>query len=477
MSELLETIEGLVPKFTNPVAHLSTQIAEGGEIPDTSADGSVCVEDGFSKRYSTPPWETDSDSGLSGRYLDRGEMNKWAYLVTSLGPFLNRGGWYTFDQKVSAKIGGYPKGAVLWWRDTKSGEMLRVVSMKDDNTEAISRESLGITGDGKTAQEAPWKICSYSKAALLERYGDTISAKVASAPDAVEMIDAPAMGRANLVATNVTRYAAADAVWAHLAFTDFAGLTLVRGGTRRKILSRRECRAATFCLPLAEGDAVESPTPFSVRAIAQRPKLPYDEEVDYVESSGTQYIDTGIAYSPGMRSELDIKFGTSGNMLFFGARTAANTTKCYNAVWLYSSAAIRFDYCNSGAAPQTQNITPNNSVPASTRISLAFDGATLTYPGGTLTATLSAQSFSTDFPLYLFGVNTAGTASLTAGATITLYGCKIYSGGVLVRDYIPVRVGTAGALYDRANPTGGPQGDGLYFSGTDTPLTPGNVQS
>lgn len=45
--------------------------------------------------------------------------------------------------------------------------------------------------------------------------------------------------------------------------------------------------------------------------------------------------------------------------------------------------------------------------------------------------------------------------------------------GDLLRDYIPVRVGTVGYLYDRANPTGGPLGNGLYGSATDTPFIAG----
>jgi hypothetical protein len=40
------------------------------------------------------------------------------------------------------------------------------------------------------------------------------------------------------------------------------------------------------------------------------------------------------------------------------------------------------------------------------------------------------------------------------------------------RDFIPVRVGRAGFLYDQAHPTGGANGDGLYGSET-TPLVVG----
>lgn len=50
---------------------------------------------------------------------------------------------------------------------------------------------------------------------------------------------------------------------------------------------------------------------------------------------------------------------------------------------------------------------------------------------------------------------------------------KLISESVIVRDFVPVRVGTAGFLYDRANPTGGPSGNGLYGSATSTPLVAG----
>jgi hypothetical protein len=47
-----------------------------------------------------------------------------------------------------------------------------------------------------------------------------------------------------------------------------------------------------------------------------------------------------------------------------------------------------------------------------------------------------------------------------------IYSAKFYDGTTLVRDLIPVRVGSGssavGYLYDKANPTGGPLGNGLY---------------
>ena len=48
---------------------------------------------------------------------------------------------------------------------------------------------------------------------------------------------------------------------------------------------------------------------------------------------------------------------------------------------------------------------------------------------------------------------------------------RIVSGSTTLRDLIPVRVGSGssavGYLYDRANPTGGPLGNGLYGNAAD----------
>lgn len=80
-------------------------------------------------------------------------------------------------------------------------------------------------------------------------------------------------------------------------------------------------------------------------------------------------------------------------------------------------------------------------------------------------------------------LKTTGGSGSTATGTVALFGrhgangcdqigvwrifsAKVYADGVLFRDFIPVRVGSGtsavGYLYDRANPTGGPLGNGLY---------------
>ena len=44
----------------------------------------------------------------------------------------------------------------------------------------------------------------------------------------------------------------------------------------------------------------------------RRPKLPYDAEVEYLQSSGTQYIDTGWVFQKNIRLVYDITYIGSG---------------------------------------------------------------------------------------------------------------------------------------------------------------------
>ena len=66
--------------------------------------------------------------------------------------------------------------------------------------------------------------------------------------------------------------------------------------------------------------------------------------------------------------------------------------------------------------------------------------------------------------LFLFGVN--GNTSINTNGRIS--SCKIYHSGVLVRDYIPVRKGTVGYMYDRVSgQLFGNQGTGAFIIGPD----------
>jgi hypothetical protein len=71
------------------------------------------------------------------------------------------------------------------------------------------------------------------------------------------------------------------------------------------------------------------------------------------------------------------------------------------------------------------------------------------------------------FPLYLFAANVSDTASFMSYGK-RIYGCKITEGSEVVADFIPVRKGTVGYLYDRVSgKLFGNDGTGDFVLGPD----------
>lgn len=193
--------------------------------------------------------------------------------------------------------------------------------------------------------------------------------------------------------------------------------------------------------------------------------LPYDAEVDWVEATGEQWVDTLCAVTVDTRIEATwMQTSTAVQQRLFGVNDGApNAYACYinnNGVW-----AVNTGTQSGGAiAPAVQ--TGIDYVGSFDLASgkCAING-TVRNNGGT--------PFVSANTIPIFARRNAGTVQLTYLAEMRLMSFRIYEGSALVRDFAPVRVGTAGYLYDRANPTGGPLGNGLYGSATSTPLVAG----
>lgn len=194
---------------------------------------------------------------------------------------------------------------------------------------------------------------------------------------------------------------------------------------------------------------------------------PYDAEVGWLESTGTQWIDTGVAGAKNLHVEIDAFNNPSGPGTYcavFGARVSSASEQF--DVWWYASSwgtasqrnAVRYDYGTNTTSPAD---TRAYSSAIMTRSTIAIANGVLTVAGQTLTPTYLSQSPASGLANYLFAINAAGTASL-GNNPLRVYFCAIYDGSTLVRDFIPVRKNGVGYLYDKANPTGGPLGNGLY---------------
>ena len=191
--------------------------------------------------------------------------------------------------------------------------------------------------------------------------------------------------------------------------------------------------------------------------------------LEYVESTGSQWIDTGVAPD---NNELDfiIDFENrrSGTALVaaFGCRqlTSAYSTGSY-AVFLRSNEGNegRIDIANTGVAKWMSFLV-------GVRYTIAWDSAakqlTKTRVDTENSTTASAgQKTLCEYPFILGGINTAG--EISSGAEMRLHSARFWKSGILVRDYIPAKDadGVAG-LFDLVEGR-------FYRSATATPLVAG----
>ena len=177
------------------------------------------------------------------------------------------------------------------------------------------------------------------------------------------------------------------------------------------------------------------------------------QQIEYLQSSGTQYIDTRFKPTPNTRVQMS--FDLLARRLqdrFFGTEDSGGLV--YQT---YINGAYAFAYAYQN---YTGNwITTRSSVVVGNRVLIDFDGKNKTYTITNGNATPVVLPLS-DHPatmncshnLYLFGNNfyESLASTNTRCCTIKMYYCKIYDNNILVRDYVPALLnGSFYGLYDK----------------------------
>lgn len=199
-------------------------------------------------------------------------------------------------------------------------------------------------------------------------------------------------------------------------------------------------------------------------------RLPYDAEVEYLESTGTQWIDTGVVGGSDTRWVVDCAITDNRSVNRYMGQVA--TAPTYNARlnfgrnlnnnftgFIGSQSSIMLGVLSDS----DRHIFVLDAVLGVFRVDsrvLNFSGVTWYYPsqprGG----------------ISLFGRRFIDTGDTNPIISMRVWSSQIYQSGVLVRDMIPVRFTnensqTEGAMYDRLgtggmNPDGSARTDGLY---------------
>ena len=150
--------------------------------------------------------------------------------------------------------------------------------------------------------------------------------------------------------------------------------------------------------------------------------------VEYIESSGTQYIDTGFKPNSNTRIVIDLDIESKTNQqALFGARTAYKSN--WFALYTYPSVSGYEDgYANQATTPTA---TYTGRV-------LIDKNKNATSVNGAQISSFTSASFTAQYTLYLLSLNNAGTDFTVSCPTYAkLYSCQIYDNGTLVRDFRP----------------------------------------
>lgn len=162
---------------------------------------------------------------------------------------------------------------------------------------------------------------------------------------------------------------------------------------------------------------------------------------EYIESDGTQYIDTG--FKPNQNTKIDMSasiFDVEGDQYFYGAKDSSSQKSYVCAFSKPSSLTIGY-----GA----QFLTSTFSLSEGEIVDIIQD-KNLLYVNGTILATATNVTFQTPSTLYLCARNNNDTLSKLT--RLKIYSCKLYDDNVLIRDYIPCQSSeSVYGLYDKVN--------------------------
>lgn len=182
-------------------------------------------------------------------------------------------------------------------------------------------------------------------------------------------------------------------------------------------------------------------------------------ELEYIQSSGTQYIDTG--FKPNQDTRVVTKF----DML--------QTDTAWRKLWGSASGSYDLDFAlwNFGTTKLQSyyGTKTNNAVPI-TGMSLDVDANKNIWKYSGETITFDKNNFTCAYSMYIFNVNKDDNSAYLPGI-MKLYYFKIYNNDVLVRDFIPCKnpSGTIG-LYDTVNSQFYSNvGTGTFIAGPEVP--------
>lgn len=189
-------------------------------------------------------------------------------------------------------------------------------------------------------------------------------------------------------------------------------------------------------------------------------ELPYDAEIEYLESTGTQYIDTGIIPDSNTGIEIVVSTSNSTDQYLVGLRDTDGNTR-----WTIGKSS-QYYYGYGNYAP----VVSRNDNTFVAELNYLNSGKFVCYyeatPSSITQVNLGTPGFTPVNNIRLFG--SAGISASYTKAACKLYVVKISQEGNILMDLIPVRVEQVGYMYDKVSgQLFGNAGTGDFVLGND----------
>ena len=169
--------------------------------------------------------------------------------------------------------------------------------------------------------------------------------------------------------------------------------------------------------------------------------------IEYLQSTGTQYINLLLKPSEFDKFELDCQVtqyltGMAGN---FNVLIGMRNNHQQPALRLYTPNSnlntLQFNYGDNYKAGSCSGNLSNRNTITFTRNSISINNSS---------TNLQSQTYDgTSYPIYLFNQREGTSGAGNYYSAMKVWGLKMYNQNILIRDFIPVRLGNIGALYDK----------------------------
>lgn len=192
------------------------------------------------------------------------------------------------------------------------------------------------------------------------------------------------------------------------------------------------------------------------------------QEVEYIESTGTQYIDTGMKFKQNNSVEIEIQGLENTSAKIFGSRSSATSNNFSILTGLVGGTlSLVTDFQNY----QNNRLSVNITNALSDKYTIKINNSKMCI-NETEQAISTYTNFTTPGNVYIFSASGTYPAGYVNVST-KLYSCKMWTGTTLVRNFVPCyrKSDNVIGLYDTVNNTFYTNaGTGDFSKGNDIPI-------